>query len=115
MEKEHLNCCQKILLAYADELDLSLEQARKLGVFLGRGMNCGEICGVLVGAQMLLGLSSGSQNDKEKSIALTQAFKEQFGAVRCGDLKAKTDNHDPVPCPVVLEQTIELLHQYIQK
>lgn len=51
------NCCQAVLLAYADRLPLSEAVMDNLGLPFGSGMGTGEgTCGALCGAEMAAGL-----------------------------------------------------------
>ncbi len=52
----HHNCCQSVLLSFADELGITPEAAFKLGANFGGGMKCGSTCGAVTSALMTLGL-----------------------------------------------------------
>jgi hypothetical protein len=78
------NCCQAVLLAYADRLPLSEAMLDDLGLPFGSGMGTGEgTCGALCGAQVaagLLGLGVARE-------AIFRRFVEGTGASVCRDLK----------------------------
>ncbi|WP_329886186.1 C-GCAxxG-C-C family protein [Pseudoramibacter faecis] len=78
------NCCQAVLLAYADRLPLSEAVLDDLGLPFGSGMGTGEgTCGALCGAQMaagLLGLGTARR-------AIFRQFVDDTGASVCRDLK----------------------------
>ena len=52
----HYNCCQAVLVTFADRLGLTPEQANALGAHFGSGMRHGSTCGAVSGALMVLGL-----------------------------------------------------------
>ena len=78
------NCCQAVLLAYADRLPLSEAVMDNLGLPFGSGMGTGEgTCGALCGAEMaagLLGLGTARQG-------IFRRFVDGTGASVCRDLK----------------------------
>ena len=69
LRKKEMNCCQAVLVAFADEAGRSEEDLLRLGSGFGSGMGTMEgTCGALVGAIM-------------------PRFKELCGATICRDLK----------------------------
>ncbi len=53
------NCAQAVLLAFADEVDLTEDQLKKIGAGFGIGMgNMEATCGALIGAGMIAGLKT---------------------------------------------------------
>ena len=95
--KRSNNCCQAVLLSYADVLELSEEQLTRLGKTFGAGMGGMQAtCGALVGAIMIASLraSGGSQSPAtatgeamKLSRQIFTRFKELCGATICGELK----------------------------
>ena len=85
------NCCQAVLLAFADELPLSREDLLRLGAAFGGGMGCMEAtCGALCGAAMVLGLRNYAGRPVARdAAALHRAFTEKCGASLCKDLKGR--------------------------
>lgn len=49
----HYNCCQAVLVTFADRLGLTPEQANALGAHFGSGMRHGSTCGAVSGALMV--------------------------------------------------------------
>ena len=81
------NCCQAVLLSYADILSPDENTLRTLGAGFGSGMGCMEgNCGALVGAVMVDGLLNSRRNAAGGREILA-AFRQSCGAVRCADLK----------------------------
>ena len=87
-------CSQAVLAAFAEELELSEQQALKLGACFGGGMCKGEVCGACTGALMALGLKYGQcepgADSRIRSNHVTVRFLEQFsnenGSYMCRDL-----------------------------
>lgn len=83
------NCCQAVLAAFADELGISLDDAKKWGAAFGMGMgNMSGNCGALVGAEMVL----GAQHYNGRPLAaqarnVYAQFVERCGAATCIDIK----------------------------
>ena len=85
----HYNCCQSVLIPFAQELGLTRDQAFALGVHFGSGMRHGSTCGALSGALMVLG---GLGLDGKQAQALIRTFRENHGATDCATLlKASHD------------------------
>ena len=83
------NCCQAVLCAFKDEVDIPEETLKKMGASFGGGMGCMEsTCGALCGAQMLLGLKkyNGKPIIKDAAV-LHREFTEKSGASICKELK----------------------------
>jgi C_GCAxxG_C_C family probable redox protein len=81
------NCCQAVLLAYADELHMDPGTLMKLGSAFGSGMATMDgTCGALVGAEMVLGLL-GKQPVRADAKQLFTAFERQCGSSVCKTLK----------------------------
>ncbi|MBR6537052.1 MAG: C_GCAxxG_C_C family protein [Lachnospiraceae bacterium] len=80
------HCSQAVLVAFADELGLTEEQALKLGGCFGAGMCKGEVCGACVGALMVLGLKYGQcriedLESRRKTNKVTEHFLDEFSKV----------------------------------
>ena len=85
----HYNCCQSVLVPFADLCGLDKETAFKLGANFGSGMRCGSVCGTLTGALMVLGMRGC---DGEQSASLLRRFREEHGEINCAALLKKS--HD---------------------
>jgi len=90
------NCAQSVLGALGEYTGLDEKTALALGGGLGGGARCGELCGALSGAILALGAAfphtDGEDAAARNKIAvltgqLNRAFREEFGCVRCVDLK----------------------------
>ena len=86
--KKEMNCCQAVLVAFADRLGKSEGELLRLGSGFGSGMATTEgTCGALVGAIMVSSLLSPEGEARNHSRAIMSRFKELCGATICRDLK----------------------------
>ena len=120
---EGYNCAQSVLLAFADELGLTLSDAANLSLPFGSGMAVRNTCGALTGAFMVLGLMQKAQNPPtpgEKSETygkvrdLTAAFIAANGSDQCRDLLAlAAEKKEAKNCHELVGATAELLEQFL--
>ena len=84
-----MNCCQAVVMAFADTVPLDESMLTNLGAGFGAGMGTMEgTCGALVGAIMVAGLRSGGNGTMALSRKILPRFKELcVGATICRDLK----------------------------
>ena len=88
LRKKEMNCCQAVLVAFADEAGRNEEDLLRLGSGFGSGMGTMEVpCGALVGAIMVSSLLSEKGAAMAASRAIMPRFKELCGATICRDLK----------------------------
>jgi len=87
--KKEMNCCQAVLVAFADKLGKGEADLLRLGSGFGSGMATMEgTCGALVGAIMVSSLLSAEGETRNNSRAIMARFKELCGgATICRDLK----------------------------
>ena len=87
--KKEMNCCQAVLVAFADRLGKGEDDLLRLGSGFGSGMATMEgTCGALVGAIMVSSLLSDEGEARNNSRAIMSRFKELCGgATICRDLK----------------------------
>ena len=86
--KKEMNCCQAVLVAFADKLGKNEDELLRLGSGFGSGMATMEgTCGALVGAIMVSSLLSPDGEARNNSRAIMSRFKELCGASICRDLK----------------------------
>ena len=85
------NCCQAVLCAYADQLNMSEEELKRIGAAFGVGMGCMEAtCGALCAAEMILGLKKYEGKPiLRDAAALHKTFTDMCGASLCKDLKGR--------------------------
>ena len=85
--KSQMNCCQAVLLAFAQELQTDPQTLMKLGSAFGSGMaTMNGTCGALVGAEMVLGML-GHQPVRADAKRLFTEFEQRCGSSVCKTLK----------------------------
>jgi C_GCAxxG_C_C family probable redox protein len=70
----NFNCSQAVFTTFATEMGIDESLALKLATEFGGGARCGQMCGAVSGALMVLGLKYGhyhSDNKEEKSKHIT--------------------------------------------
>lgn len=129
-----IDCSQVVTGAFAEELGIDQKLLRKVSACFGGGMQCGETCGAVTGALMVLGIKYGhsEENDgeqKEKMAKKTAEFKrlfsERYGSCICRDLlghdiSEKKGMEAVVEenllfqfCPRVVEDTVNILEEIL--
>ena len=83
----HFNCCQSVLVTFAQEMGLTEEQAYDLGSSFGSGMRCGSACGALTGGLMVLGMT---HYPSEEVDSFRRKFLEDHGEINCAALLKKS-------------------------
>ena len=109
--KNKNNCCQSVLLAFADLVDLAPEELKKLGAGFGGGMGCMEgTCGALCGAEMILGLvKAGAGPVRGEAATLHRAFTEKCGSSLCKEIKGRDTGKVLCSCPDCVRNAADLL------
>jgi len=124
------NCCQSVLTVFAEKYGLDSKLALKLACGFGSGVRSGEICGVVSGAAMVIGLKYGNESladttakalCSEKTKEFIRIFQEKNHSIVCRDLlgfdpstpegvaRAKTDTVRP--CDDLVQSSIQLLEE----
>lgn len=60
-----IDCSQVVTGACAEKMGMTKEQARKMSACFGGGMMCGETCGAVTGALMVLGMAFGHSEEND--------------------------------------------------
>ncbi len=82
------NCCQAVLLALKDQVNMSEEELRRLGAGFGLGLgNMEGTCGALVAAAIIAGFNTNVTKAAVRE--LNERFKEMCGAITCEDIKGR--------------------------
>lgn len=79
----HYNCAQSVLVAFAENMGYTHDQAFALGAHLGGGARHGSICGALSGALIALGAMGYSDNEARMMVA---NFQKEYGSTDCREL-----------------------------
>ena len=128
------NCAQSVLAAFASDLDIDDELALKLSSNFGGGARCGQLCGAVSGAMMVLGLKYGfcRSDDTEQiiraydtSVEFQKRFRECNKSVICEELlgynvsvpeqkaEAKSKGLFRQICPKMVSDAVEILEQLL--
>lgn len=107
------NCCQAVLLAFEDELDLSTEDLRRIGAAFGAGMGCMEgTCGALCGAEIVLGIKHFDDGPLMKHAKLIhESFKNKSGATICKILKGVGTGKVLCACDDCVRHGVEVIEE----
>ena len=107
----HYNCCQSVLVPFADLCGLDKETAFKLGANFGSGMRHGSTCGAVTGALMVLGLAG---KGADEATALMRRFREKNQVLDCANLLrlAKERGEErKCHCDRMVYEAVELLEE----
>jgi len=130
------NCAQSVLAAFAPELDIDEELALKLTSNFGGGARCGQLCGAVSGALMVLGMKYGFSRSEDReqikkaydiSVEFQKRFCERNKSVVCKELlgydisipeqknAAKEKGLLKEVCPRMVSSAIEIIEQLISE
>ncbi len=83
LHKQGCNCCQSVVMAYADKLPIKPEDAMNVAAPFGRGLaGTREVCGCVSGMAMVCGLTGHTAEVRP----LIEKFREDNGDIVCGRL-----------------------------
>lgn len=100
------NCCQSVVLAYADLLNAAPDTLSDIAKPFGRGVSgLGEICGCVSGMAMICGLTGNS--DKTKLLA--EIFRNTNSDINCGRLLKQGRK----PCSELVSDAVRILGENI--
>ena len=130
--KAGYSCSQAIVCAFADVIGLPQEQLAALTGGFGGGFRTGEICGVLSGGAMVLGMrwphsDPGDMKAKsyvaKKVMKFQKLFQEKVPGVRCQDIRDIKPSADISPaaqrlgltksCAIYIVTAVEILEQML--
>lgn len=101
--KDTLNCAQSVVVALDELTGLDEKTSKALSSGMGGGLRCGEACGAYCGAVLAIGMTVGADGMGKPGGRVAMAtkqlaaeFKEKFGAIRCEDLLAMSDDDHSV-------------------
>lgn len=118
---EGCNCCQAVVLSFAEEMGMDADPLARLASSFGAGMGgLKEVCGAVTGLFMVLGARYGYGNavaapEKAAHAArireAAKEFEENFGSIICRELKS--GDRDRVFCVTLVEYAAELAEKYL--
>ena len=102
LHKQGCNCCQSVVMAYADKLPIKPEDAMNVAAPFGRGLaGTREVCGCVSGMAMVCGLTGHTADVRP----LIEKFREVNGDIVCARLLASGKK----PCPDMVASTAGML------
>ena len=85
LHKQGCNCCQSVVMAYADKLPIDGQNAMNVAAPFGRGLaGTREVCGCVSGMAMVCGLTGHNADVRP----LIEKFRTEEGDIVCGRLLA---------------------------
>ncbi|MBQ6956688.1 MAG: C_GCAxxG_C_C family protein [Bacteroidales bacterium] len=83
LHRQGCNCCQAVVMAYADKLPIAPEHAMDVAAPFGRGLaGTREVCGCVSGMAMVCGLTGHAGDTRD----LIEQFRAENGDIVCGRL-----------------------------
>ncbi len=108
----HRNCCQKTLMGTRHN-KIEEETAIALGSYFGGGMRRGEVCGVVTGGLMALGLQQ-REDGEQLAKDFMDDFQCRYGSLLCRDILGPDPGPDR-PCPAIIQYGIEKINAMIDQ
>jgi len=110
------NCTQAVLCAYCDKTGLDEETIMQVGNSFAAGMgNMEGTCGAIVGAGIILGLTT---RDKARSVKgmrqIMEKFQQRNGATQCKLLKGADTGNVLRECPLCVADAAEFLEEQLE-
>ncbi len=128
-------CSSAVFSAFADDLGLTGDLAKKIACGFGAGVSrTGNICGAVSGAILVIGLKYGKAEEgdnaaNEKTRALVRQFIDEFieknGSINCTELlrydlsnqddyeKARSENLFKTKCPRYVKDAALILERML--
>lgn len=106
LHKQGCNCCQAVVMAYADRLPIGEKEAMNVAASFGRGLaGTREVCGCVSGMAMVCGLTGHTADVRP----LIEKFRAEEGDIVCGRLLAQGKK----PCNEMVADAVGLLAEIL--
>lgn len=133
--KEGYNCCQAVVLAFCDEVNLDKETALLIASSFGGGIGrLREVCGAVSGMCIIAGLKNGyispkAKEEKTEHYKLIQTLAGEFekinGSIICRVLtgiekgshvpeERTKDYYEKRPCDCLVYDAAKILDEYLK-
>ena len=116
------NCCQSVLLTFAEDVGLDRGTAARLACGFGGGLSCTDnICGTAFAISFLISLKNGKESSEDlRTYELTRTalaeFKKIFnGRIMCTQLLGYNLSDQDAKEKAAEEQAYRICHKYIEK
>ena len=129
-----IDCSQIVAGQFTEEIGMDKDTLRKMSASFGGGMMCGETCGAVTGALMVIGLKYGHRKEddtqqkeimQKKVMEFKARYAEKHPSTMCREL-LKHDISQPGEmekvlkegtmfsyCPCVVEDAIQILQEIL--
>ena len=110
----HFNCCQSVLVPFADACGLDRDTAFRMGANFGSGMHHGSTCDAVTSALMVLGLAG---KGADEATEFMRRFREKNQALDCAGLlrMAKENGEERKPhCDRMVFDAVEILEDLLK-
>ena len=106
LHKQGCNCCQSVVMAYADKLPIDAKDAMNVATPFGRGLaGTREVCGCVSGMAMVCGLTGNTEMVRP----LIEKFREDNGDIVCARLLQMGKR----PCNEMVAEAARMLSEVI--
>ena len=106
LHRQGCNCCQSVVMAYADKLPIEAKDAMNVAAPFGRVLaGTREVCGCVSGMAMVCGLTGHADQTR----TLIELFRQENGDIVCGRLLASGKK----PCPDLVADAVGFMHDII--
>lgn len=106
LHRQGCNCCQAVVMAYADRLPIDGRDAMNVAAPFGRGLaGTREVCGCVSGMAMVCGLTGHAADTR----TLIEKFRESNGDIVCARLLASGKK----PCNELVAEAAGLIADMI--
>jgi len=126
--EEGWTCSQVILCSFNEDFPIDINTAKAISCGFAGGMRCGEICGAISAAIMVIGLWSfhvEANEMKQKSLCFdtvskfNESFDKRYSSMMCRDIlgydirdleeRKKFPGQQRRVCPPIIKAIIEIL------
>ena len=106
LHKQGCNCCQSVVMAWADKLPIDKKHAMNVSAPFGRGLaGTREVCGCVSGMAMVCGLTGNTEMVRP----LIEKFREDNGDIVCARLLQMGKR----PCNEMVAEAARMLSEVI--
>ena len=101
------SCSQSVLCAFADEINISHDEAKKIAAPYSGGRKIK--CGAVFAAEIVLTAKYGEDAATKLHAEFEQQFKDKVGAINCREIRSKNLR----PCIGCVEDSATILEEML--
>lgn len=116
LRKEGYNCCQSVVMAFDDVLEVPADVAARMSASFGSGFaGQGHMCGTVAALGLVSGALRFSGPADKKTVyasvsGLSDRFKSVNGSIICKELLATREKS----CMGLIEDAVSILHESLE-